>query len=349
MGIMKRELLVALILTIVMLIFPFVQAQSISEQIYEINNLHLPRGATYNDDIVFVASAPHTIEYAFEYTNATPTEIILYIRLTSSSGSHESRITSDYPNGDILYTPRTELYQLSITVTENVAEINLNLTIYQTGTAPTPTPYTPETTTNLLFPIVGFIIAPLLVYAFGLNYYKKRLILRNPTQTSELFPNQYLIVGIMTVLWAFGTQLVVFILDSGLIQTLILICGIWQYSSDLSNPYQFGFFGDQITPLLHIAFIFAIYGTYKGLLSRKSTIMVGFSSLLWFLAQIVFMMLFYVPNPIVTEPTTSLVLPVPFLLIAGICLLLIIPPPKRTDVWDESESSRGHDPKTAIS
>ncbi|MHA1956784.1 MAG: hypothetical protein ACXAAO_13285 [Candidatus Thorarchaeota archaeon] len=346
---MKRELYVALILTIVMLIFPFVQAQSINEQIYEVNNLHLPRGATYSDDIVFVANAPHMIEYAFEYTNATPTEIILYIRLTSSSGSHESRITSDYPEGDILYTPRTEFYQLSITATENVVEINLNLTISQTGTAPTPTPYTPETTTNLLLPIVGFVIAPLLVYAFGLNYYKKRLILRNPKQTSELFPNRYFIVGIMTLLWAFGAQDVVLVIDSGIIQSLILICGIWQYSSDLINPYQFGFFGDLITPLLHIAFIFAIYGTYQGLLSRKSAIMVGFSSLLWILAQIVFMMLFHVPNPNVTEPTTSLILPVPFLLIAGLFLLLIMPPPKRTDVWDESESSQGHVPKTAIS
>ncbi len=107
---------------------------------------------------------------------------------------------------------------------------------------------------------------------------------------------------------------------------------LWKVSS-IDGPLTF-FIGNLQIMLgmvlllpLRLAFVWQMYKCYKGRTSKRATATVGLLSEL----QILVPFLFMLQGP--STPYLTLVAPVPLLFLAGLLLLITVPPPKDVQTW----------------
>jgi hypothetical protein len=122
-------------------------------------------------------------------------------------------------------------------------------------------------------------------------------------------------------------------------QYIILLAMTWQ--SDYWNPYlllnPITLIGRLLFSGLRLVFVGMIHRLYKGTTTRKRAIIAGIA------AELQLVTIFYIPFLIMVllDPYSTyhypVVIPIPLLLILGVILLRISPPPREPSVWRDDD------------
>ena len=126
---MKWWQLVSIMLLIVILVSPSIDAQDDEQVVLEIINLYLPRNDEYSRPVTLETYAPHNIECQAMPVNATSIGGFVVFNLHSEEGRARYGVWDGHLLTNRSFTPRTSNYQLDIT-NECEVDVYVNQTNY---------------------------------------------------------------------------------------------------------------------------------------------------------------------------------------------------------------------------
>ena len=327
---MKYWVLIPIIVLIVLLSTPTIEAQDDDSIVFEITNLYLPKNETYSQHVSLVPYAPHNLEFEVSHVNTSISNTLATIWLHSDKGSIGLYVYHHTSHRNSSYTPRTSDFTLDIE-NKGYVDIFINFTITQTGDQITAF-YEPEDVkSEVIIPVVGFVILPIIIPIIIIALYR-RLRFSNVT-IDKLTKNAKLIAYGMIGVTLLSPQN--FYIYSDNYDPLILeISGsIWRYWSNRIPSVMFGFMGDPIATFLGFVFSYGIYRCYQAKCTRKRAVIVGLLSLIWQFFPVILNLIFYPIDP--SSPFLDFYGPIPSFFVLGATLLFLLPPPEPPKTWDE--------------
>jgi hypothetical protein len=294
--------------------------------IFKKDNFFLPKNENYRKNLFLQPYALHEIQYQVQPSNISTLNPLVIISLTSNLGSIIIRIFNNSLSFNESYTPRTSNYRLEIK-NEGYTDINMNFTITQIG-EPITSFYKPEAiVAEIIIPIILLLYLSILIPISMIAIFRRKHL----GKRGCLKPNH--VAYLMATLTLILPQH--FIITSNNINPLALeISGaFWRYYSYLNPPILVGIFGDQLTLIIRILFCYGIYQYYQRKATKRHILAIGAISLSWGIIPILLRFFFPPWDPF--SPYFEFYGPLPILLILGIALVCLIPPPKLSRRWND--------------
>jgi hypothetical protein len=321
------------VLLLSFLTIPMAESQNEDNTVLEIINLYLPKNETHDRPVTLVSYAPHELDYQVSPVNVTVSEALARIRLDSDEGSITLIVYHNTLHHNTSFTPRTSNFNLNIE-NEGYVDISINFTITQIGDPITAFYSKEDVTSKVLIPSIIIIIIPLIIPLVGIAIYRRLKL--NDIVAGKLNINPNIIALVMT-----GSALLSprsFHIDSDVWDPLEFEVSsvFWRFHSNVNPPFRFYFprtdYYGLTTTFLSLMFCFVIYRCYQARNTRKHAIIVGLLSLI---LPLYFGILSIIHLLSSSSPFFSIYGPIPFLLLIGLILLFLFPPPKPPKAWDD--------------